>query len=108
MKRALLSLRSWTVRQKIHFMRGYGYFGFVGMGYLVSAKLKEHLFEMGVDVSMLIVGPAALLIVWLLGYLEIRLGFFHDEVRYNAKNSPAHQHIRQRLEELSNEIKHQT
>ena len=104
MKKILLSLRAWIVHQKIHFTRGYGYFGFLGMGYLVSSKLKEQLREMGIDIPLSMVAPIALGFVWLLGYMDLRLGFFHDEISHQSKHSPAYGAVIKMLKRILNKI----
>ena len=91
MKRAVLVLRRWLVRQKVHFQRGYGYFGYLGIGYLVANTFSEQMQNMGINLPLWLVAPVALGLVWLMGYIEIRFSLFADELDYYAENNPSYQ-----------------
>ena len=88
------AVRSFLVRQRVRFMRGYGLCGCFGIGYLVAAKLQEQLagyYEVSVHLRWLF--PAGVGAVWLVGYLESRLGFWQEEQRFIWKNNPAYREL---------------
>ena len=102
----LKAFRQFFVVQKIRFFRGYGYFSFIGIAYLVSFQLQHHLAQHGINASMFWVFPLSFVIVWFLGYLELKLGFFSDEVNYLTDNSPRYVCLQESLDNILKEIKY--
>lgn len=88
-----MSLRNAIIRQKIFFQRGHSYFGVFGVGYLVASQLSDHLSRMGISVSVFVVFPIAVFIVWLIGRIEFAVGLFQEELRFGWESNPAYKNL---------------
>jgi len=77
------------VTQRLLFMRGYGYIGSLGIGYLVASKLQEQLvayFHM--SISLMVLFPLGVLGVWIIGWMDHRFGFWQTEAEITWDVNP--------------------
>jgi hypothetical protein len=100
MEFCLPKIRLWLVRQKVFFNRGYGIAGSLGIGYLVAAQLQFHIEAyFGVRLHLWWLFPAGVSSIWLAGWLEFKLGFFHTENQFNWDHNPAYRKLADKMGE---------
>jgi len=93
-KPILKDLRLFLVRQKVFFNRGYGLIGCLGIGYLVAAKLQEQLIAYyHFRLSLFVMFPIGVLCVWIVGWLEYKLGFWQTEAEFGWSINPAYKKL---------------
>jgi len=87
-------IRLFAVKQKLFFNRGYGLIGCLGMGYLVASKLQEQLSSYyGFSMSLYIMFPLGVIAVWLVGWIEYKLGFWQTESEFTWEINPAYKKL---------------
>ncbi len=90
----LKKVRLILVKQKVFFNRGYGLIGCLGIGYLVAAKLQEQLIAYyQFRVSLFIMFPIGVLCLWIVGWLEYKLGFWQTEAEFGWSINPAYKKL---------------
>ena len=88
------NIRLFLVKQKLFFNRGYGLIGCLGIGYLVAAKLQEQLIAYyQFRMSLFVMFPIGVLGVWLVGWLEYKLGFWQTESEFAWSINPAYKKL---------------
>lgn len=84
MVESMKALRSFLVRQKMYFHRGYGLVGCLGIGYLVANKLQEQLVLFyGLQIPIKTLFPIGVIGLWVVGWLEFKSGAWRDEAKIN-------------------------
>jgi len=73
-------------KQKFVFAVGYGYFGAMGMGFLVASKLQEYYPFNRLPIYILF--PLAIFGVWVIGFTSLRLKWYESEAKHTTKANP--------------------
>ena len=83
--RAITWMRRSLVFNRLLFFRGNSIVSTLSLGYLTSSKLHEEFSRL----PFLLIAGAGLIGIWLLGFLEWKLGFWQVESEINWEINPA-------------------
>lgn len=81
-------MKNFLVVNRWRITLGYSYVGMLGIGLVVAKTIQDILITNNISVSLLILVPFGVFILWLIGYLADILGYYSTEVDYISKRNP--------------------
>ena len=74
---------------KTKMSRGYSYISTLGIPFLVARSLQEMFFQLGRNISWLWFFVPALVLIWIIGEIDYRKGFYGNELSFGFDKNPA-------------------
>ena len=78
-----------VAKARLLFSRGNAFVGTICIGYLTTCKIHDQCLTRHWDVPFFLIGGAGALGVWLLGWVEYKLGFWRAEAEILWDINPA-------------------
>ena len=82
MNKTLISLN------KLRFQRGYSYLSMFGIAFLVARELERFSIQLGLDIPLLVFFLLWVGTIWVVGYIDIKYGFWGKELEYSFLKNP--------------------
>lgn len=86
--------------EKIKFSRGYSYISTIGIPFLVARSLGEMFPNWGWFWFFIPV----LFVIWLIGQIDYKKGFYANEADFGFENTPGMQKLYSKIENLEKEV----
>lgn len=83
-KKRKIEFKSFISLNKIKMQRGYSYISTFGIPFLVSRSLEE----MFPNISWIVFFIPALIIVWFIGHIDFKKGFYGNELELSLTKNP--------------------
>jgi len=113
MKSLFIKFRNFFTESKVLFGRANSYITLINtwmLGFLMISKLQDYGIGISTKYSLLII-PGLIIFIWIVGWLDTRLGFFREEARRASSRNPyltnilsEVQKINSRLDKIENSI----